>query len=687
MLSGFGFNNSGGAEVFNHSVGIASDGTHLLLADRWNNRILIWNSIPQSNVAPDLVLGQDDFNTNDPGTTLDKMDWPGSVSISSDGKLVVADSYNNRILVWNSFPTQNGQAADFEITDSVTWSWGVWTNGQKLIVSCLEGAKIWNTFPTNGSQHCNYTLTANGEFGTPRTITSNGDFLMIGDHNAKNANGPQGDYVWNHFPTSNVAYDYFTTDPQDKNYAWLQGGITSDSSLIALGKQLHFWKTIPTNASQQPDFSLTYNFDGGDGSDVAVVGTKVFVSAMNDNRVFVFNTIPTDANTQPDFVLGSPAIETNTLLTNHFITNPVPVSDGTHLFVSSDFDRSLSVWKTLPENTATAPDTVISLQDAPWDNELKGDTLVLAGKTSVSIWTTLPLQGQQPDITIKDHIGSIYFSEIKGVAFDQKYFYIADASKIYIWSGFPTSSSYNDPILTLYVVSPMKLYSDGDYLTITEMEALPPKILIYDVANFPTDTNPFKTIGGQSPYQYNLPMHSITANGHLFIANTIFNCVYAWKDLNDAGDYSKVIVLGSDSSLELTPCIGDSTLFWPASLSFDGKHLWVGEFKFSGRILRYTIPDELTSIKESDSKNNLLSNIKIYPNPTSDKINIDFSLVSNEEKFQVALFDYTGKCIKKYENISNYNFSIDINGFALGIYQLKISNDASIFCQKILIIK
>lgn len=686
MLSGFGFNNAGGNSVFNHCSGIATDGIHLFLADRWNNRVLIWNSIPQSNTPPDLVLGQDNFSTNDPGDDLNKMNWPGSVSVSGNGKLVVADSYNNRVLVWNTMPTKSGEAADFAITSSITWPWGVWTNGQKLAISSLEGVKIWNNFPTNSSKAYTILVTANNEFGTPRTLTSNGDFLMVGDHNSKATNGPQGNFVWKSFPTTNTAYSFFMTDPKDKNYAWLQGAITSDSSLFALGNQLHFWKDLPDSASQPPTFSLNYKFNGGDGSDMAIAGNKVFVSCMNDNRVFVFDSIPTLATDQPDFVLGSTDINTNTLKTNHFITNPVPLSDGEHLFVSSDFDRTLSVWNQLPTVSGTFPDTVISLQEAPWDNELKGDTLVLAGKKTIYIWKSLPLQGQQPNLTIQDHIGNAYFTEIKGVAFDDQYFYIADQTGyIYVWQGFPTSSNYSNPFLTIAVVSPMHLHSDGKYLSVTEMEGNPRRALIYLVSTLSTNPTPFKIITGQNQYQLNLPMHTITYNENVFLANTINNVVYAWKDINDAGDYSKVIVLGSDNEIETTPQIGDSTFFWPASLSFDGKHLWVGEFKFSGRILKYTIPSQMPPVL-----NNIVSPISsnfyvnVYPNPVSDMLHIRFP-PQLKGMVDASLYDDMGKCLEKYRLNPLFLSSIDTKHLSPSLYFLQLSTSLGVVSQKILI--
>ena len=149
MLSGIDFNDAGGPLLFNHQGVIASDGTRLFLADRNNNRILIWNELPTGNTAPDLVLGQEDFYTNNPGTGLDEINWPVGLS-AGGGKLVATDTYNHRILIWNSMPTRNAQPADLEVTQGIRWPWAVWTDGEKLVVASTGAGKvlIWNTFPT-----------------------------------------------------------------------------------------------------------------------------------------------------------------------------------------------------------------------------------------------------------------------------------------------------------------------------------------------------------------------------------------------------------------------------------------------------------------------------------------------------------------------------------------------------------
>src|SRR4030081_860163 len=84
-------------------------------ADTNHNRVLIWNRIPTTNNAPaDIVVGQPDFNTFlVPGNTpsAKSMRGPQGVWIQN-GKLYVADTQNNRVLIFNKIPTANAAAAD-----------------------------------------------------------------------------------------------------------------------------------------------------------------------------------------------------------------------------------------------------------------------------------------------------------------------------------------------------------------------------------------------------------------------------------------------------------------------------------------------------------------------------------------------------------------------------------------------
>ena len=96
----------------NNPSAVHSDGLRLAVADTNNNRVLLWLSIPSVNgTEPDVVLGQEDFASNFPLTTPTGMRGPQGVWLDG-GRLFVADTQNSRILIWNTIPTSNAQAPD-----------------------------------------------------------------------------------------------------------------------------------------------------------------------------------------------------------------------------------------------------------------------------------------------------------------------------------------------------------------------------------------------------------------------------------------------------------------------------------------------------------------------------------------------------------------------------------------------
>jgi DNA-binding beta-propeller fold protein YncE len=96
---------------------VFSDGTKFFVADTGNNRLLIWNMIPvKKDQEFDVVLGQSNTtdvlpNKGDTEPNYNTMNAPAGVY--SDGtSLYVADTGNNRILLFKQTPTMNGWHAD-----------------------------------------------------------------------------------------------------------------------------------------------------------------------------------------------------------------------------------------------------------------------------------------------------------------------------------------------------------------------------------------------------------------------------------------------------------------------------------------------------------------------------------------------------------------------------------------------
>ena len=99
------------AHTLAYPAGVWSDGTRLVVADTENSRILIWNSFPtKSGQDADIVLGQSVMTTNSRGTAQDALSAPGYIQ-SNRNQLFITDSENHRVLIWDAFPAQNNEPA------------------------------------------------------------------------------------------------------------------------------------------------------------------------------------------------------------------------------------------------------------------------------------------------------------------------------------------------------------------------------------------------------------------------------------------------------------------------------------------------------------------------------------------------------------------------------------------------
>ncbi|HZY10439.1 MAG TPA: hypothetical protein VFF29_04735, partial [Bacteroidota bacterium] len=463
-----------------------------------------------------------------------------------------------------------------------------------LIVTATHGGAIlfWDSLPTTDNQLPSYTIKLS-QFGTLRNISTDGStYLFVGDHNAKIVAGQSrsGTFFWNTFPTqSNQSYDWFFEE-------WIKGITTQDGKLIAGGlSSVYIWNSFPTSSNILPNVILRNNYySNGDGPDVVIAGGRMFVNNYNGNNVHVYDSIPTQATQLPNFALGSPSIEYNTLDSIHYIQNPVVESDGEILIATSDFDRSLWIWKTVNPVSGQAPDVNIYLRGpldlAPWDNALFNNKFIAVGRTRAAVWDLIPVNGEPPSKIFSNNIGNAQLTDLTGVALDSSFLYLGERNgKIYLWRGIPTSNTQNpDTTFTIPEQPLNKLHSDGIYLTATIQNA-PPSIYIYRVSDLESGNyQPYKVVTRSSQLPLNLCASAIAFNGSFAIANTNGHSVLLWKNIEDAGDPTKVIILGQDSLQATNPAIGINRLFMPASLCASRNHLWVGEFKFSSRILRFS---------------------------------------------------------------------------------------------------
>jgi hypothetical protein len=176
-FAGEGRNGCGmvGPDTLNVPTGIAAAADILALADAWNHRVLLWHGVPQANRPPDVVLGQPDFtsglaNRGASAPGADTLNWCYGVALC-DGRLVVADTGNRRVLVWNAIPQSNGAPADlvlgqrdFMIRDigagGMRWPHAAVLQAASLFVADAGSSRVmvWRQLPAKNGVPCDLVL-------------------------------------------------------------------------------------------------------------------------------------------------------------------------------------------------------------------------------------------------------------------------------------------------------------------------------------------------------------------------------------------------------------------------------------------------------------------------------------------------------------------------------------------------
>jgi sugar lactone lactonase YvrE len=302
---------------------VASDGVHLVVADTDSNRVLIWNTIPTQNNQPaDVVLGQPNFTSNTPlnPPTAKSMSGPQGVWLQN-GKLYVADTHNNRVLVFNSIPTTIDAAADV-VLGQPNFTVGINTNIAQVTL---------NPQPTTMSD--------------PVSVTSDGVRLYVTDL------GYNRVLVWNSIPTTNGAPANVAIGQPD-----LQSGIANNSfSGIAATTSGGTTQETPvlcttstgTDSNNNPTYpdkceaTLSFpRFALSDGNG------RLFVADGGNDRILVFNSIPTQSGQSADYILGQIGGQINQASDDsNSVRTPIALAwDGTNLYCADTYNRRITVY-------------------------------------------------------------------------------------------------------------------------------------------------------------------------------------------------------------------------------------------------------------------------------------------------------------------------------------------------------
>jgi len=333
---------------------VATDGTRLAIADTDNNRVLLWNHLPTANgQGADVVLGQPDFNTTTANTGTSSVLVPAANTLRGPqgvwiqgNQLFVADTINNRVLIWNSWPATKMQPADLVL-------------GQPNFTTQQQGDLTKGTPPATPSNMLNPVSVTADPMGR----------LFVSDL------GQNRVLIWNSIPTQNQApanvalgqLDLVSNIPDDAFTTNTTTGVeTPVMCQVSNGTDTNGNPTYP----QLCEYTL--NLPRYALSD----GQRLFVADGGNDRVLIYEPIPSAQAAAPgtaasivigqtDFISDnttdntSDTVNYTRIASTDSIRTPAGLAwDGTNLFVSEAFSRRVLVFSTgvspiAPRNAAS----------------------------------------------------------------------------------------------------------------------------------------------------------------------------------------------------------------------------------------------------------------------------------------------------------------------------------------------
>ena len=200
--------------VIGNQVGFSSpnrvsvNGNQMVVANYGGNQVWIYDSIPTIDEQPDLALGQNSGQCL-PGA----FNAPSSAFLTLNNRLLVADRHNARVLLYNTVPNAPTAVASVVLgqqdsnhcfanqgnsapsASTLSQPDDVWSDGYRIFVSDSFNHRLlfWNTWPTaNGApatwvfgqpdfQSDQPTTQANG-LNQPRGIVSDGEYVYLADY-------------------------------------------------------------------------------------------------------------------------------------------------------------------------------------------------------------------------------------------------------------------------------------------------------------------------------------------------------------------------------------------------------------------------------------------------------------------------------------------------------------------------
>jgi hypothetical protein len=272
--------------------GVFLDQDWLIVADSGNHRILLWHGLPVTDgQAADVVLGQPDFITEGAGARgrgpANGLHLPTGVAVH-EGKLLVADAWHHRILVWETVPAVSDTPPDYALGqpnleavepnqggdargDTLYWPYSFGFAGERFYIADTGNRRVlgWNRFPSPGQ--------------FPDVILGQSD-----DHTrGENRDGPVStkSFRWPHAIAGNEDALYVADAGNHRVLGW-DGRPDCDRDADLVLGQKSFTTAIEWPYTAQGPVAMRFPYS------LALQGDRLAVADTANNRVLFWNDLP-----------------------------------------------------------------------------------------------------------------------------------------------------------------------------------------------------------------------------------------------------------------------------------------------------------------------------------------------------------------------------------------------------------
>lgn len=290
--------------------GVWLDDHRLIVADTGNHRVLIWHDpLPASHAPADVVLGQPDVTSEGPqaaGRGPERgMHLPTGVLVH-DGRLVVADAWNHRLLVWDAVPQRSDVAPDVVIGQpdptsveenrgegcgplGFYWPFGIAVVAGRLYVADTGNRRVlaWDGVPEPDDK--------------PVLVLGQPDVHQRDENRGEL--GPAS-FRWAH-DLAGTAERLFVADAGNHRILGWAGHPEADGPADLVLGQTDF--VTGSEFPYQPQSRTALRFPYA----VDIEGDRMAVADTANNRVLLWDAVPEGSGSPADHVLGQPDFARN----------------------------------------------------------------------------------------------------------------------------------------------------------------------------------------------------------------------------------------------------------------------------------------------------------------------------------------------------------------------------------------